>query len=39
MNMDFSTNKMPVGIRKEGAFGGNYFRDIYSDINDECYKK
>ena len=39
MNMDFSTNKTPVEIRKEGAFGGNYFRDIYSDINGEWYKK
>ena len=39
MNMDFSTNKTPVGIRKEGAFGGNYFWDIYSDINGKWYKK
>ena len=23
---------------KEGAFGGTYFRDIYSVINDKWYK-
>ena len=23
---------------KEGAFGGTYFRDIYSDINEKWYK-
>ena len=28
--MDFGTNKKPVEIIKEGAFGGTYFRDIYS---------
>ena len=33
MNMDFSTNKTPVEVIKEGAFGGTYFRDIYSGIN------
>ena len=27
--MDFGTNKTPVEIIKEGAFGGTYFRDIY----------
>ena len=31
--MDFSPNKTPVQIIKEGAFGGTYFRDIYSNIN------
>ena len=32
--MDFvGTNKRPVEIIKEGAFGGTYFRDIYSDVN------
>ena len=28
--MNFSPNKTPVEIIKEGAFGGTYFRDIYS---------
>ena len=36
--MDFSPNKTPIEIIKEGAFGGTYFRDIYSDINEEWYK-
>ena len=26
--MDFNTNKTPVEITKEGAFGGTYFRQI-----------
>ena len=28
--MNFSPNKTPVEIIKQGAFGGTYFRDIYS---------
>ena len=31
--MDFSTNRTPVEIIQEGAFGGTYFRDIYSGVN------
>ena len=31
--MDFSINKTPVEIIKEGAFGGTYFKDIYSGVN------
>ena len=31
--MNFSPNKTPIEIIKEGAFGGTYFRDIYSNIN------
>ena len=31
--MDFGTNKTTVEVIKEGAFGGTYFRDIYSGIN------
>ena len=31
--MDLSPNKTPIEIIKEGAFGGTYFRGIYSDIN------
>ena len=31
--MDFSPNKTPIEVIREGAFGGTYFRDIYSGIN------
>ena len=37
--MDFSPNKMPIVLIREGAFGGTYFRDIYSGINGKWYKK
>ena len=37
--MDFATNKTPVEVIKEGAFGGNYFRDICSGISGKWYKK
>ena len=30
--MDFGANKTPVEVIKEGAFGGTYFRDIYSGV-------
>ena len=33
--MGFSLNKTPIEIIKEGAFGGTYFRDIYSGINEK----
>ena len=36
--MDFSPNKTPIEIIKEGASGDNYFRDIYSRINGKWYK-
>ena len=36
--MDFGTNKTPVEIIKEGSFGGTYFRDIYSGVNDKFMK-
>ena len=36
--MDFGTNKTPVEIIKEGAFGGTYFRDVYSGVNSKWYK-
>ena len=39
MNMNFGTNKAPVEVIKEGAFGGNYFKDIYSGINGKWYRK
>ena len=36
--MDFSPNKTPIEIIKEGAFGGTYFRDVYPNINKKWYK-
>ena len=36
--MDFNPNKTPVERIKQGAFGGTYFRDIYSNINKKWYK-
>ena len=37
--MDFGTNKTPVEIIREGAFGGIDFRDIYSSVTGKWYKK
>ena len=37
--MDFRTNVTPVEVIKKGAFGGTYFRDIYSGINSKWYRK
>ena len=34
--MKFNPNKTPIEIIKEGAFGGTYFRDIYSSVNGQC---
>ena len=31
--MDFNSNKTPIEVIREGAFGGSYFRDIYSGVN------
>ena len=36
--MSFNPNKTPIEIIKEGAFGGTYFRDIYSSINGKWYR-
>ena len=36
--MLFKPNKTPIEIIKEGAFGGTYFRDIYSNINGKWYQ-
>ena len=36
--MDFGTNLTPIEVIKEGSFGGTYFRDIYSLVNDRWYK-
>ena len=37
--MEFNPNKTPVDIIKEEAFGGNYFRDIYSGANRKWYRR
>ena len=37
--MDFGANKTPSEVIKEGAFGGTYFRDIYSSVNKKWYRK
>ena len=36
--MKFNPNKTPIERIKEGAFGGTYFRDIYSGVNEKWYK-
>ena len=36
--MDFGPNISPVEIIKKGAFGGTYFRGIYSGVNDKELK-
>ena len=40
--MDFGTkdlhpNLTPIDLIKKGAFGGTYFRDIYSNVNHKWY--
>ena len=30
-----SPNKTPIEVIRGGAFGGTYFRDIYSGINEK----
>ena len=37
--MDFDANKTAVEVIREGAFGGTYFRDIYSGVTGKWYKK
>ena len=36
--MDFRPNITPVEGIKKIAFGGTYFRDIYSSVTDKWYK-
>ena len=36
--MNFSPNKTPIEVIREGAYGGTFFRDIYSDINEKWCK-
>ena len=37
--MEFDINNTPVEVIREGAFGGTYFRDIYSGVTGTWYKK
>ena len=37
--MDFGTNRRSIEVIKEGAFGGTYFGNIYSKVNEKWYKK
>ena len=37
--MDFGVNKTPIETIIEGAFGGTYFKDIYSGDNGKWYKE
>ena len=37
MNTNFGANNIPVKVIKEGAFGGTYFREIYSGVNRKWY--
>ena len=39
MNMNFGSDKTPVKVIKEDAFGGTCFIDIYSGVNSKWYKK
>ena len=37
--MDLGANKTPIEVIREGAFGGTYFRDIYSGVTGKWYQK
>ena len=37
--MDFGANKTPIEVIKKDAFGGTYFRDICSGVNEKWYRK
>ena len=32
IGLDFGANKRSIEVIKEGAFGGTYFRDVYSGV-------
>ena len=36
--MDFRPDITPTEVIKKGAFGGIFFRDIYSSVTDKWYK-
>ena len=37
--MDLGANKTPIELIGEGAFGGTYFRDIYSGVTGKWNKR
>ena len=37
--VDFCANKTLIKVIREGAFGGAYFRDIYSVVNGKWYQR
>ena len=37
--MNLGTNKTPIEVIEEGAFGGTYFRNIYSGAIGKWYRK
>ena len=37
--IDFRPNITPIEVIKKGAFGGTYFRDIYSCVDGKWYRK
>ena len=37
--MYFGARKTAVEVIREGAFGGTYFKDIYSSVSGKWYKK
>ena len=36
--MSFNPNRTSAEVINEGAFGGTYFRDIYSNVNSKWYR-
>ena len=36
--MKFHPNISPIDVINKGAFGGTYFRGIYSNLNNKWYK-
>ena len=36
--MEFKPNISPGDVIKKGPFGGTYFRDIYSGLNNKWYR-
>ena len=36
--INFKPNISPIDVIKKDAFGGTYFRNIYSNVNNEFYK-
>ena len=37
--MNFGVSKTPIEVISKGAFGGTYFRNIYSGVTWKWYKK